>query len=273
MTGIGDMHANGIPIRIASTGAEIMFKKLTMSLVIGTGLAMGASGASAETWTVTSLGWQPFSGPDMPKQGAGIHALREALKTEGVDLEVRFMPWKRAKAVAGNDEGVVGYYPSWPSEVIDGFFASETVFTSPVGFAERTDDGISWQRPEDLTKYVIGTVGAYIYPDNFQNLVDDGSVRTTQVDNDATALRMLGAGRVDTAAIDKYVMQYQLNTNPDLSGIGGTISFDEKTLIDYDLVIAFTENTKNRTRAETLKKALGNVDTQKLISEYLENLK
>jgi polar amino acid transport system substrate-binding protein len=273
MTGIRRVRKEGTLTRIAATGAENMFKKLTMSLVIGTGLMMGTGSADAETWTVTSLGWQPFSGPDMPEQGAGIHALREALKTEGIDLEVRFMPWKRAKAVAANDDSVVGYYPSWPSEVIDGFFASETVFTSPVGFAERSDDGISWQTPRDLTQYMVGTVGAYIYPDSFQKLVDDGSVRTTEVDDDATALRMVGAGRVDTAAIDKYVMQYQLNTNPGLSGMSGDLSFDEKTLIDYDLVIAFVDNADNRGRAETLKAALGNVDTQKLISEYLDGLK
>lgn len=237
-------------------------------------LFLAGGAAKAETWTVTSLGWQPFSGPDLPKQGAGVHVLRKVLKTEGVDLEVRFMPWTRAKAVAGNDDSVVAYYPSWPSEVIDGFFGSETVFTSPVGFAEMKDDPISWDKPADLGNYTIATVGAYIYPDSFQKLIDDGTVETIAVDNDATALRMLGAGRVDAAAIDKFVMRYQLNTNPALKEMQGKVQFNDKVLIDYDLVVAFTDTPGNKDRAKTLEKALANVgDTQRLIRNYLMSLR
>jgi len=237
-------------------------------------LLLASGTAKAETWTVTSLGWQPFSGPDLPQQGAGIHTLRKALETEGVELEVRFMPWKRAKAVAGNDDGVVGYYPSWPSEVIDGFFASETVFTSPVGFAEMKDSPISWDTPADLGSYTIATVGAYIYPDSFQKLIDDGTVETIAVDNDATALRMLGAGRVDAAAIDKFVMRYQLNTNPALKDIRDKVQFDDKVLIDYDLVVAFADTPANRDRAKTLEKALANVgNTERVIRNYLMSLR
>jgi len=61
------------------------------------------------------------------------------------------------------------------------------------------------------------------------------------VDNDATALRMLGAGRVDAAAIDKFVMRDQLNTNPALKDIRDKVQFDDKVLIDYDLVVAFAD--------------------------------
>jgi len=241
-------------------------------MVVAVTLAMATS-AQAETWTVTSLGWQPFSGKDLEKQGAGIHALRTALETVGVDLEVKFMPWKRAKAVAGNDPNVVGYYPSWPSEVVDGFFASETVFKSPVGFAETDDKPISWQSPADLTDKRVGTVGAYIYPEAFQKLVDSGDISTIEARDDATALRMLKDGRVDTVAIDKFVMRYHLNTNSALKGFGDRVSFDDKALIDYDLVLAFADNGENRERAKTLKKALGNVDTQQVIADYLEGLK
>ena len=248
-------------------------KDVLGAVLAGGLLVLGAGAAKAETWTITSLGWQPFSGPDMSGEGAGIHVLREALKTEGVDLKVEFLPWKRAKAMAASDDDVVGYYPSWPSEVVDGFFGSETVFTSPVGFAETTESPISWENPADLSKYTVGTVSAYIYPDSFQDLVDDGTLDTVDVDTDATVLRMLGAGRVDTAAIDKFVMQYQLNTNPDLAGIADKLQFDERTLIDYDLVLAFTDSSANRERAATLKKALGNIDAQEMIADYLDDLR
>ncbi|SDF44883.1 amino acid ABC transporter substrate-binding protein, PAAT family [Limimonas halophila] len=242
-------------------------------LMVALTLALSASAAQAETWTVTSLGWQPFSGADLKKQGAGIHALRTALDTVGVDLKVKFMPWKRAKGVARNNPNVVGYYPSWPSEVVDGFFASQTVFKSPVGFAETESRPIDWQKPSDLADHRVGTVGAYIYPESFQKLVDSGDISTVEARDDATALRMLKDDRVDTVAIDKYVMRYHLNTNPALKGFGDQVSFDDKALVNYDLVLAFADNAENRERAKTLKKALGNVDTQQIIADYLQGLK
>lgn len=249
-----------ISIRIATASAAFIV------------VAALTSEAEAETWKITSLAWQPFSGPDLEKQGAGINALREALATVGVELEVEFMPWRRAKAVAGADEEYVGYYPSWPSEVEEGFFGSEVVFTSPVGFAQRADDPISWEEPADLTAYEVATVGAYIYPDAFQALLDDGTVSASEVNDDAAALQMVNGGRVDAAAIDRHVMAYNLQTHPGLAGASDSITFHDNILVDYDLVIAFDERPENRERAELLKEALGNVDTQTLIDDYLAGL-
>ncbi len=248
-------------------------KEAALAVSMAAALVSGAAAAQAETWTITSLDWQPFSGADMDRDGAGIHALREALATVGVTLEVDYLPWRRAKAVAASDDSVVGYYPSWPSEVDDGFFASPVVFTSPVGFGERVDAPISWSDAADLTGYRVGVVGAYVYPEAFQDLADSGAIATSEAVDDATALRMLIGGRVDAVAVDRYVMDYQLNTSADLSGEAGNIQFNDTILIDYDLVIAFAESGENRERAALLEEALGNVDTQQIIADYIADLR
>jgi polar amino acid transport system substrate-binding protein len=235
-------------------------------------LIFSLSKASAETWTITSLKWPPFSGAKLEQQGAGIHALRTALETVGVNLKVRFMPWKRAKAMARRDAGIVGYYPSWPSEVVDGFVASTPVFRSPLGFAETTNQPLEWSELDDLRGRKVGLVKTYIYPEALEQRVADGSIDAVRSNTDLTALRLLARGRVDTVAIDKYVMRYYAATDPRLANKDASIMFDETVLKNFDLVLAFRDTAANAARAETLRKALANVDTSELIASYLARL-
>ena len=93
------------------------------------------SAQAGETWKVTSLDWQPFSGANLPEGGAGVAVLRAALKAEGIDLVVEFYPWTRAIETA-KDPAYAGVYPSWPEDVGDGFTRSTVLFKSPVGFVE-----------------------------------------------------------------------------------------------------------------------------------------
>jgi polar amino acid transport system substrate-binding protein len=247
--------------------------RIHQALVLSAAMICAAPAVAAETWTITSLKWPPFSGSDLKKQGAGIHALRTALATVGVDLNVQFLPWKRAKAVARRDADIVGYYPSWPSEVVDGFFASATVFRSPLGFAEPDRKPLEWSDLDDLDGRKIAFVKTYIYPDALERKTAEGTIESIDANTDVTALRMLARGRVDTVAIDKFVMRYYLNTDRRLAEARDRITFDETPLVNYDLVLAFRDTTANKARAKTLKKALANVNPQTEIAAYLEGLK
>jgi len=229
---------------------------------------MLATPANAEVWRLTSLSWPPYSGAEVDREGAGIAALRHVLQTMGDDLEVEFLPWARAQRKAAQENDIIGYYPAWPSEVYDGFFASEVVFRSPVGFAELREDPVAWQSLEDLVGQRIAIVSTYTYPDEFQALINSGRLEVVEAESDAAALRMLARKRVDAVAIDKFVMTYLLTNDPSLKTVAEQLQYNEKDLVSYELVIAMRDTEANRTRAEQLKSVLRKMNAQALISDF-----
>ncbi|MBN2866665.1 MAG: hypothetical protein JXK16_11720 [Thiotrichales bacterium] len=52
--------------------------------------------AFGETIKLTSLEWPPYNGEYLEHQGSNTAKLRTLLKQAGYDLEVTFLPWKRA---------------------------------------------------------------------------------------------------------------------------------------------------------------------------------
>ena len=46
---------------------------------------------NAETWRITSLDWQPYSGSDLANHGKSVEKLRGLLKKESIELIVDFI--------------------------------------------------------------------------------------------------------------------------------------------------------------------------------------
>ncbi len=234
--------------------------------------AAPASAASDESWTVTSLDWAPYAGADLPKGGAAIQVLREALLGAGVALEVRFRPWERARVEAREQDAIVGYYPAWPAEVAAGFFASQPVFHSPVGLAQRRAAPVAWRDVEDLAGRRLAVVDGYIYPAAFRELVERGRLDTVAARDGAKALEMLGLGRVEAVAIDRHVMRYALKYRDSLAPYREAIAFNDRILSRQAIVLAFADGGGNRRRAALLAEALAELDPQAVIGPYLRAL-
>lgn len=66
------------------------------NLLALTALLFSFQTLATETWKVASLEWKPYTWESLPEGGIGIVNLREALKAEGVELDVKFYPWTRA---------------------------------------------------------------------------------------------------------------------------------------------------------------------------------
>lgn len=246
--------------------------ELTDFLTILITTAIISHPAQAEDWTVTSLDWQPFSGGNLKNDGAAFYALRELLKSDNVKVNVKYYPWLRSKKEATANPAIVGYYPSWPSEVVKGFFASEPIFSSPVGFAELKEKAVTWKTLDDLKPYSIASVADYVYPPEFQQMIDKKTLNVYQSRTDSIALKMLCAKRVNLVAIDKYVMQHLLQTDPDIKkSCGDRVQFNSKVLINYDLVVAFYDTPENRKRSVLLSDALKRTGGgQAFITQYFE---
>lgn len=237
--------------------------KVLLSIVL---ISFSLNCLAATKWKMTSLEWPPFTGKLLPEGGAGIAILKEALKAEGVELEVEFVPWTRAINLA-KEPGYVGYYPAWPEDVIEGFQKSDSIFKSPVGFVEPKDKPLVWEKLEDLKGKKIGTVQDYGNTQEFNALVKSGIILTEVVSDDATNVKKVAGSRIDGAFIDLYNLDWFLKN--DLKDMQSKVQANKKTITEKNLHLAINLKSAEKNINETLKKGLSKIDAEKILKDYI----
>lgn len=205
----------------------------------------------AETWKLTSLNWQPYSGAEMTSQGNAIQKLRMLLKEQGITLVVEFYPWKRAQYLAAKPE-YVGYFPAWPEEVGQGFVASPPVASSTIGYIKRQADAVVFNTVDELFQtYRVGIVSTYVYPDQVTAAIQVNPQNIDKSPDEVSLLKKLSGERFQVAITDPNVMMYLASQH----GISNVEPM-EKTLADKPLVIAFREGADNQRRIDLMKTLL-----------------
>ncbi len=206
--------------------------------------------AQAETWKITSLDWEPYSGSKLANQGNSVQKLKLLLKEHGIDLVVEFYPWLRAQEKAGTPE-FVGYFPAWPEEVKEGFVASKAVDVSTIAILKNSKVQGTFSSIEDMFKnYKVGYVKTYVYPDEIQKAIDKYSQGSEAAGNEASLVQKLGGGRNDFAITDPNVMLYMA----DQKGVSNIEIVKE--VMEKDLVVAFRAGSDNKKRVEFLNSLL-----------------
>ncbi len=207
--------------------------------------------AGAETWKLTSLNWQPYSGAEMASQGNSIQKLRMLLEQQGITLVVEFYPWKRAQYLAGKPE-YVGYFPAWPEEVADGFVASPPVDWSVLGYIKQKGASVDFDTVHGLLEnYKVGIVSTYVYPKVLQEAMKAFPKHVDKSADEVSLLKKLSGGRFQVALTDPNVMMY-------LAGKEGISNIEplKKSLEDKPLLISFRNGADNQKRIDLLEKLL-----------------
>src|SRR3990167_6079785 len=79
--------------------------------------------AAAEIIRLASLEWPPYTGAQLPDGGESTATLKAAFAAAGYQLEVDFLPWERALALAkAPNSGYAGYFPEYFSDAISTSF-------------------------------------------------------------------------------------------------------------------------------------------------------
>lgn len=227
-----------------------MFIKRGLLIVLFIAMVTTSSFAE-ETWKITSLDWQPYSGSDMASQGNSIQKLRELLRKEGINLIVDFFPWLRSKNKAKKEE-YIGYFPAWPEEVDEGFVASKPVDWSELSILKQTGTNVSFENIEDLfKKYQVGIIQTYVYPKIIDDAMKKYPDHVNKAPDETSLLKKLSGGRHPVAITDPNVMLYLASKE----GISN-IEVIEGTVIKKELVIALRNDKENKSRIELLDKIL-----------------
>jgi len=238
-------------------------------------LISGLSYANEKTIHLTSLEWPPYAGASLPQQGISIAVAREAFAAMGYELEVTFFPWSRTVTLAKREDSkFIGYFPEYFSaQTSKDFIYSDQMGSSPLGFAERKNQSISWTKLDQLTPYRIGIVQDYINTKEFDAMIDSQSLKISSTINDAANLKKLMSQRIDLAVIDKNVMHYLFKTDPSLSKKSSLAQFNKMILEDKNLYICFKKNNQGQKTSDIFNQGLKKINikttTKSVIDEIL----
>ncbi|NND71114.1 MAG: ABC transporter substrate-binding protein [Rhodothermales bacterium] len=244
----------------------------TITTAIGITLALNTGTILAESVTLTTLEWPPYTSEALPQGGATTAVVKMALESVGLKAEVSTLPWKRAIADAKHNAQYVAYFPGYHCRHVDGFVASDPVGNGPLGFAENTQSPFTWENLDHIgeQKLTIGTVLGYSNTDEFDKKAGTGWIKVVQAKDDLTNLRKLLRKRIDAAVIDKLVLSYMLATESELADSAKFLKFDERALEDKLLYLCFVDDENGRALRDRFNKGLANLDIQKIVDRYFD---
>lgn len=225
---------------LVTDGSILNMRKLLQVIFALT--ALSSPMGYAETVTLTSLEWPPYSGKELPNQGTAIDVARAAFQAAGHTLRVEFFPWSRTIATVHASDHHVGYLPEYQYNT-DDFVMSAPIGTSTVGFAERTSAPVHWDDLDDLSTVTIGVVQDYANTADLDARIAAGSIQVSEAITDSQNLLKLAAGRVDLAVIDPAVLAHLRSHDPRVRAISDQLQMNPKILDTQTLHVAF-ENTE-----------------------------
>ncbi len=199
--------------------------------------------------TLATLEWEPYIGPNMPKNGYVYALVEAAFERVGCKVDVAFLPWARALSVS--EQGVrEALFPEYYDASRESKFAFSDPFPGgPVGLFRRRDSRIVW--PMDPAKNQtealrmlkgnrFGVVRGYVNTKEFDEA--DFLEKDAAVDDEMN-LRKLYKNRVQLIFIDKYVATHIMVTK--YPWYLSELEFMEPPLEVKDLYVAFSKASPN----------------------------
>lgn len=165
-------------------------------------LAINCSVQAQDSLPLATGEWAPFTSQELPTQGVVTVLVREVFDRMGQEPDITFYPWNRCYDLVLSGK-VWGAFPySWTKGR-----AKEVLFSEPLGYSESGwfyvgDAPLETYRElSDLEGLRIGGVTGYFY----QEALDGAGLNVSYAPDEASALRMLLAGRVDLVPMNVLV--------------------------------------------------------------------
>ncbi|WKE64721.1 transporter substrate-binding domain-containing protein [Gallaecimonas kandeliae] len=211
----------------------------------------------AEVLKMASLEWPPYAGAELPGQGTFISTVRAALKTQGHQLEVTFLPWQRTVLLVKQGTGYLAYGPEYSDPKRDKlFYVSDRVGHGPLGIAYRKASPLFWRQLSDLYAFHIGVVRDYVNTPAFDDAVAAGLQKVDLADSDRQNLLKLVFGRVDGVVVDSAVLDYWLGHDKKLKAHKDELTMGPQLLADKGLFLNFRRSEEGRRWQAILNKGL-----------------
>ncbi|GLQ30817.1 transporter substrate-binding domain-containing protein [Litoribrevibacter albus] len=162
----------------------------------------------AETISAAGDPWPPFLDPDEPKQGISLELVRAAFATQGIEVQMNFVPWARAiKGVKEADYDIL--VSTWYTEERTKYLAySDPYLENQIKFIKRKGDTFEYGGLDSLAGKNVAVVRDYGYGDQFLN---HPGFKRPEAKDLMTNIKKLVSSRVDLTLEDEIVARALIN--------------------------------------------------------------
>ena len=187
--------------------------KKTPSPASESGSAVPTITAAKEVIRLTAGEWRPFISETMENYGPFTQVVTEAFALEGVAVQYRFFPWKRAVRLAreGVWDGSIAIVHTQERETVF-WYNTEPVMVGRRVFFHLKERPFDWSGIEDLAGLHIGATLEYYYGAPFEMAEKTGRIRVDRVPTDLQNFGKILRGRVDIFPLTREVGLYLLRT-------------------------------------------------------------
>ncbi|THB81568.1 MAG: hypothetical protein D3926_01395 [Desulfobacteraceae bacterium] len=182
---------------------------ITLLIVSTVSWFAGMTFAGQKTIRLATVEWEPHYGPNLKKQGYISEITREAFNRVGYDVEISFMPWKRAMhdTRRGHFDGLLGLYYTKDRESWVAY--TDEISSNKIVFFSKKGRHISYSKLKDLRRYKIGIERGFTYGEVFDNA---SFLQKEPVRNIDINFNKLINGRVDLVAASEMVFMHMITT-------------------------------------------------------------
>jgi polar amino acid transport system substrate-binding protein len=185
---------------------QALARTSTTLLVLTTLLMTLSALVRAETIIITNGHWPPYQSEELKYYGFVSLMVEEAFALEGIDVDFRFRPWKRAYEEARTGAAHASMVWSYTPERDEFFLFSDVIIVSDSVLFHLKETNFNWSSNSDLEKYVIGGTLGYRY-----SIEDWPGNKIERVPTDTQNFAKLLAGRIQLFPSDMYAGYALLN--------------------------------------------------------------
>ena len=165
-------------------------------------LLLGSATAGAQTINAAGDPWPPFLDPNHPQQGVAIELVREALATQGHQLNFSFVPWQRALDGVKEAEYDV-LVSAWKTQERETFLEfNDAYLHNDIKFIKAKGTPFEYAGLDSLNGKTVGTVRGYGYGDAFEKA---SNFKRDEAANLMPSILKLIGGRIDLTLEDELV--------------------------------------------------------------------
>lgn len=237
-----------------------------MTKVLALLLALTSFEAMAETVTLVSSNWPPYTGLELVNGGFTNEIIRQALEQTNLKTKFIYMPWRRAMESVKTGEIDALYSAYYSTERANTYIASEPYVYSDLMLVAHSDSHIyGYKTLADLSPYRIGVVRGYVNSPEFDQA---NFLQKEPVTNDKLNLKKLLGKRVDLIVIDRFVALHLLQS---MGKSESSIRFLAKPLDQKPVYIMFSrKNTLSTTRVEAFNSGLKIIKQKGIYQDILK---
>jgi len=177
-----------------------MIKNTLITFIFGSIVCLELS---AETITIGNDNWKPYQGEDFKHGGILPHIVTQAFALEAIDVDNRWVPWKRVMTYVESGRWDVVNSVIKSQERDRFLLYSDSIMTYEPYLFHLKSKPLEFNKMSDLSGKIVGTKRGYYYGGRFSNAVKSRLISIEEATHHQQNFKKLLAGRIQLVIIDK----------------------------------------------------------------------